>query len=625
MEKKEKSGKKKKKTTYIGGQAVIEGVMMRGKTAVATAVRDPDGNIQIEAKRVKPYDQRSKFSRLPFVRGVFSFWDSLVGGSKILMRSAEVFGSEGEPSSTEKWIAEKLHVSVSTVLSGVSMVIGVLLAIGLFFFLPVVVTGFFAARYPEIFPVGGILYNLIAGVVRIIVFIAYIAFTSIMKDMRRTYMYHGAEHKTISCYEYGMPLTVENVKKCTRVHDRCGTTFMFLVMVVSILIFAVVTWLVKLIPVFGEFFETATATTLHKVGANLLMFVIHIIFLPLVAGTSYEILRLLAKSQAKILLIFKAPGLALQRLTTREPKDDMIECAIAAFNRVLVMDEDPSYPESSFILIEKLSDVLARLKKTFRENHIEEEEAEWICSIVLDMPKSSLSGNTLVTREKNLKIDKIVTERLSGRPLWYIIGDTSFCGYPIKVDERVLIPRPETEELVELVGKEMKPNYKKILDLCTGSGAIAIALNKRLPQNTLISFTASDISEEALALAKENAQENGAGDIKFIRSDLFGSIKGKFHVIVCNPPYIKTSDLPDLQREIKDHEPRIALDGGKDGLDFYRRIAEQAPSHLYKGGVLYMECGMGQAEKIIKMFPDCDYSLIIRDMNGIERFVKVVI
>lgn len=620
---KEKKSCSGKNLTYIGGQAVLEGVMMRGKRSMATAVRDSDGKIQIEAKRITPPEKKSRFSRLPFVRGVFSFVDSLVGGTSILMRSAEVLGSDEEPTASEKWIAKKFHIDPMSVLTTVSAILGIVFAIALFFFLPNLLAGFIQALAPEAIPSGGILYNLIAGLIRIAIFILYIALTALLKDMRRTYMYHGAEHKTISCYENGKPLTVENVKTCTRVHDRCGTTFMFIVMVVSIFVFAIITALLKLIPGLNAFLDTTGASVGHKISATLVNFLIHLLFLPLVAGTSYEVLKALAKSQAKWLIVFKAPGLALQKITTREPEDDMIECAIAAFNKVLEMDADPTIPECYFAVPERMEETLSRIKKAFKANGIEEEEAEWILSITLGIRRSELSVERRLDKNTVEKINGIVTERLGGRPLWYIIGDASFCGYTLKVDERVLIPRPETEELVEIAGKCVTADCKKVLDLCTGSGAIAIAFKKRLPENSKISVTASDISADALALAKENAEMNGA-EIEFVQADLFDGIKGKFNIIISNPPYIPSAQIDTLQREVRDHEPRLALDGGEDGLDVYRRIAKSAPAHLAKGGILLMECGAGQAKEILKLFPSCDYSIIIKDFNGIERFVKVV-
>ncbi len=603
--------KKKKTCTYIGGQAVMEGVMMRGRRAMATAVRDPDGNVQIEAVRIRPPEERSRFSRLPFVRGVVSFVESLVIGNRVLMRSAEVAeGDPEQPSKAEKWLAEKHKVNVNSIWNGVAIALGILLAVLIFILVPQYLTGLtgFATTGLE-----GLWFNLIEGGIRLVIFLLYIVGISAIRTLGRVYRYHGAEHKTITCFERGLPLTVENVRTCSRVHDRCGTTFLFLVMVVSILVFSLANVLV------GTYIYTG-----NRPADFFIRLVFKLLMLPVVAGVSYEILRALAKTQSKFFLIFKAPGLLLQRITTREPDDGMIECAIAAFQKVYDMDADPSVPETVFATACKMSELLANTKKRFRDNGVDEEDAEWIFSLLLDIPKSAVCSEERILRIAQVKeILRIADERLTGRPLWYIIGDADFCGYKIKVDERVLIPRPETEELVQQVVAAAEEG-NSILDLCTGSGAIAIAVYKELEKNKRkASVTASDISEEALALAKENAEENGA-DIAFVQSDLFSRIRGRFDIIVCNPPYIPSGDIAGLQREVRDFEPRLALDGGADGLDYYRRIAEDAGKYLVRGGMLVMEVGLGEAESVVKLFRYCDYSMVVKDFNGIDRFVKIV-
>ena len=603
--------KKKKTCTYIGGQAVMEGVMMRGRRAMATAVRDPDGNVQIEAVRIRPPEERSRFSRLPFVRGVVSFVESLVIGNRVLMRSAEVAeGDPEQPSKAEKWLAEKHKVNVNSIWNGVAIALGILLAVLIFILVPQYLTGLtgFATTGLE-----GLWFNLIEGGIRLVIFLLYIVGISAIRTLGRVYRYHGAEHKTITCFERGLPLTVENVRTCSRVHDRCGTTFLFLVMVVSILVFSLANVLV------GTYIYTGNRT-----ADFFIRLVFKLLMLPVVAGVSYEILRALAKTQSKFFLIFKAPGLLLQRITTREPDDGMIECAIAAFQKVYDMDADPSVPETVFATACKMSELLANAKKRFRDNGVDEEDAEWIFSLLLDIPKSAVCSEERILRIAQVKeILRIADERLTGRPLWYIIGDADFCGYKIKVDERVLIPRPETEELVQQVVAAAEEG-NSILDLCTGSGAIAVAVYKELEKNRRkASVTASDISEEALALAKENAEENGA-DIAFVQSDLFSRIRGRFDIIVCNPPYIPSGDIAGLQREVRDFEPRLALDGGADGLDYYRRIAEDAGKYLVRGGMLVMEVGLGEAESVVKLFRYCDYSMVVKDFNGIDRFVKIV-
>ena len=259
----------------------------------------------------------------------------------------------------------------------------------------------------------------------------------------------------------------------------------------------------------------------------------------------------------------------------------------------------------------------------FAEKGIDESDAEWLVSVKTGVARSELANcDAVLVPSKVREMDAVAGERMGGRPLWYILGDTEFYGYKIKVDERVLIPRPETELLAELAIKTVEDG-NKVLDLCTGSGCIAIAVRREVKDKE-ITVTAADISAEALELAKENARANLA-EIKFIESDLFEKVRGKFNLIVCNPPYIKSEDLAGLQSEVKDHEPVLALDGGKDGLDFYRRLAAEAPKHLVRGGTLLMECGAGQAQEIVKLFNKFDYTMISRDYNDVERFVRAVL
>lgn len=604
--------KKKDSRTYIGGQAVLEGVMMRGKTAYATAVRDPEGNIQVESRRLNLSKGMRIVSKIPLVRGVVSFVSSLVKGSKILMRSAEVYGDEGEPSRFEKWCERKLHINVMAAVSFIATLLGIVLAVGLFIVLPILLadllvnSGTWLIKYS----VG---YNLIQGCIRLIIFILYIVAITAMKDIRRVFMYHGAEHKTITCFEKGMELTPENAKKCSRIHDRCGTTFLFLVMAVSIVVFSVVNWVCD---EYLNFFRFGNVVNF------LIQFGVKILFLPLVAGISYEVLKLLAKTQSKILLPIKAPGFALQKLTTREPSEDMLEVAIAAFKKVYEMDADGNIGETDFTVSKTVKKYTEELKALFAENGIDESDAEWLISVKTGIARSELAASEkILVPSRVQELDKIAGERLTGRPLWYILGDTEFYGYKIKVDERVLIPRPETELLTEQVLRTAEQG-NKVLDLCTGSGCIAIALAKKGAEKELI-VTASDISADALALAQENAKRNGA-DIKFIESDLLDGVRGKFNIIVCNPPYIKSGDIPGLQKEVQ-FEPKGALDGGEDGLDFYRRLAKEAPRHLVKGGTLFMECGVGQAQEIVKLFKKFDYTMVSRDYNDVERFVRAVL
>ena len=590
----------------------MEGVMMRGKTAYATAVRDPEGKIQVESRRLHTSRRMRVISKIPLVRGVVNFVSSLVIGSKILMRSAEVYGDEGEPTKFEKWCLEKLHINLMSAVSFFATVLGVALAVGLFIALPMWLSNLFFSQESGLRY--SVAYNLTQGGLRLVIFILYIIAITAMKDIRRVFMYHGAEHKTITCFEKGLPLTPENAKTCSRIHDRCGTTFLFLVMAVSIVVFSVVNWVCDRylnIFTYGEFLNF------------LIQFAIKLLFLPIVAGLSYEVLKLLAKSQSKFLLPFKAPGFALQRLTTREPDDEMLTVAIAAFQKVAEMDADEKIPEQNFTVSKTVKRYTEDLKKLFAASGIDESDAEWLISVSCSVPRSELeTSEQLLLPSKVRQLDALAGQRLNGKPLWYILGTTEFYGYEIQVDSRVLIPRPETEMLAELAIKSAEEG-DSILDLCTGSGCIAVAIAKEAKDKN-VTVDGADISADALQVAAENSRRNEA-DIRWIESDLFEKIEGQYNIIVCNPPYIKHSDLAGLQREIRAFEPMTALDGGEDGLDFYRRLAKEAPEHLKPGGSLLMECGAGQAQEIVRLFDRFEYTMISRDLEGIERFVRAVL
>lgn len=599
-----KGGKKKKvkmkkvNRCNIGGQAVLEGVMMLGAKSMATAVRDETGRIQVESKRTKPLREKSVLRRIPFVRGALNFASTMYMGVKVLLRSTAVFDGETEPTKFEKWCAKKLHVDAMSILMGFSVLLGVALAIGLFFVVPHFIGKGLKMWWGE--SVHSIVYNLVEGVIRIIIFVAYVCLASLMKEIKRTFMYHGAEHKTINCYEYGLPLTVENVRKQSTIHDRCGTTFMVIVMVISILVFS----FTGFIPNLNIFLEL----------------LIKLALLPVVAGISYEILKFLAKFDNMFVKVVKAPGLLLQRVTTKQPTDDMIEVAIASFNTVLEMDNDETIAEQSFDIKVLYKDIRAEMDKILENIGDGNADADWIAVDVLGVKRSELAELSHIKSHNADKMIELAKERAEGKPLQQVLGNTDFYGLPIKVDERVLCPRPETEYLVEAVVDIIgKKNINRVLDLCTGSGAIAIAIKKKC-DNVIV--TASDISADALALAKENATLNNA-EVEFVLSDYFANVQGKFGLIVSNPPYIKSSDIEGLDKEVKDYEPRIALDGGENGLDAYTSIIFTAKDYLDEGGYIAFEVGIGQAEDVKKLLEDNGYSDIVikQDLENIDRIV----
>lgn len=315
---------KEKFKTMIGGQALIEGIMMRGPEKDAIVVRTSKG-LETEVHPRKLHSPKSVKS-WPFIRGVFSFFDSQAVGVKALMRSADLAPEEmqEEPSKFDKWLEKALgNETFQKVIVGIAMAMGVGLSIVLFFLLPMVISGFMDG-----FIKSNLMLNLVEGVIRMAIFMAYMILISRMGEMKRVFGYHGAEHKTIRCYEAGLPLTVENVRTQTRLHPRCGTSFLLVVMVISILIFSIASsLLLSVCPQLGSMRGSA----LYR----FIMIAFKLLLLPLVVGVTYEINRWAGRHDNWFTKILTAPGMWMQHFTTNEPDDSMIEVGIAAVNAVL--------------------------------------------------------------------------------------------------------------------------------------------------------------------------------------------------------------------------------------------------------------------------------------------------
>ncbi len=296
------------KYSGIGGQAVIEGIMMKNKQEYATAVRKPDGEIEVKKDRYVSLTERVRFFALPFVRGVFSFADSMILGMRTLTFSASFFedDEEEEPSKFEKWLDNHFGEALEKVLMPIVMVFSVIAAIAIFMVLPLGISSLIRPLVPS-----DTVMAFLEGIIRLAIFIGYIKIISNMEDIRRTFMYHGAEHKCINCIEHGLELTVDNVRASSKQHKRCGTSFLIIVMMISILFFMVV-----------------------RVDGFLLKAVSRILLIPVIAGISYEFLRIAGRSDAGIVNLLSKPGMWMQNMTTKEPDDSMIEVAIAAVEAV---------------------------------------------------------------------------------------------------------------------------------------------------------------------------------------------------------------------------------------------------------------------------------------------------
>ncbi|MBR4030631.1 MAG: DUF1385 domain-containing protein [Clostridia bacterium] len=300
---------KKEHKTSIGGSAVMEGVMMRGPEAVAVAVRKPDGEITLDVKKTKSVKKRNWILKLPIIRGCIGFFESMVLSTKALMFSAEfVDVEEEEPSKFDKWLEDKLGDKLKDVVIYFSVILSLVLSVGMFILLPTwlisIVRTFITDNH--------VILTVAEGVLRIAIFLGYLALVSLMPDIKRVFQYHGAEHKTIACYEAGEELTIENAKTKCRLHPRCGTSFLLIVMVVSIIIFSFLKWDNILI-------RTVTRLAL----------------LPVVAGVSYEIIKLAGRYDNFLTRILSYPGLLLQKITTNEPDEKQLEVAIASMKAVI--------------------------------------------------------------------------------------------------------------------------------------------------------------------------------------------------------------------------------------------------------------------------------------------------
>lgn len=301
-----------KKKTSIGGQALIEGIMMRGPFLTSMATRLPDGSIEVETWDTHKSGKTPWTRRAPFIRGIFNMVDSMVVGYSCLMKSAEKAGVEEEPTKFDRWLEEKLGDNMMKVLGGFAVVLGVALAAVLFIFIP---TGLSSLLKPLIG--AGIGLSLIEGLIKVIILVGYMWLCSRMKEIHRVFEYHGAEHKSIACYEAGLTLMVENIRPQRRFHPRCGTSFLFLVVFISIIVGSFISW------------DNPAIRMLLKLA-----------LIPVVVGISYELIKLAGRSDGILTRIISAPGMWLQRITTCEPDDSQIECAIAALEAVIPEDEN---------------------------------------------------------------------------------------------------------------------------------------------------------------------------------------------------------------------------------------------------------------------------------------------
>lgn len=574
----------------VGGQAVIEGVMMKGSKALATAVRTPSGKIEINLKNNESFIKKYKFLNIPILRGFFVLVDSLKTGIECLNYSASFFEDDSEEESKlEKWITNKLGKRANYIFMIITLLISIMLSIGLFVLLPTWIASMFKDSGASHFEL-----NIIEAFIRIIIFLLYLFLISRLSDIYRVLQYHGAEHKTIFCYEAEEPLTVENVRKQGRLHPRCGTNFLFLVMFVSIIVFSCTGW-----------------------GSIIERLVLRIVFIPIVTGISYEIIKWLGRSEGILSKVIAYPGLKLQLLTTKEPDDKQIEVAIAALKASEGIKDntiDVLINEGTEIL--KSSDIdTARLDAQLLLGHVIQKDKLYLIT----------HREEAVSEENAKEYLELIEKRKNRMPVKYILKQCEFMGIDFHVEEGVLIPRGDTEILVEEVLKNIQEDEEKyICDLCCGSGAIGISIACLREKTKVDLIDYYDIPEKVTLLNIE--KNNVSSRTEFIKSDLLNEpikMGRKYDILVSNPPYIEAEEINNLMDDVKEYEPRTALDGGDDGLIFYRKIVSQSIDILKNNGILAFEIGYNQGECVKSLMIENNFKdvRVIKDLAGLDRVV----
>ncbi len=573
----------------VGGQAVLEGVMMRGSACVATSVRTPEGVIETLVEPI--IYNSSALRKTPVVRGVFNLVDAMSTGLRVMNYSASFFEEDSQESSKSYELLDRLSGGRAEKISSV-FTIGLSLGLALLFF-TVLPTVF--ARL--IMNDGGnrLALNFLEAAIKILLFVIYLLAISRIPEIHRVFKYHGAEHKVIDAYEHNLELTVENVRKSSRYHARCGTNFMFLVLVVSVVVFSFV-------PSFNP---------LVRVGAKILL-------IPLVAGLTFELIIWLGANESALSKAISFPGKMMQRITTSEPDDSMIEVAIAALKR----SENIPYT---------IKDLKAYADERLKGMDGGALDRDVILSHVtgLDRAYCLAHPEAKIDYAQYDEFRKLIDQRKKYKPVSYITGHKEFMGLDFLVTEATLIPRPDTETLVETAASFIRKHDAqgaglKILDLCSGSGAIGLSLLAMFPHNSLV---LSDISAEAMAVARLNAEKLGLMDqTEFVVNDLFEGINTDFNfdVILSNPPYIKSQDLRTLPKDVREFEPKKALDGGKSGLDFYERISDKARQYITDGGSLFFEIGADQGLEVTNILKKYNWQdpEVINDLAGRSRVIR---
>ncbi|MGL5616899.1 MAG: peptide chain release factor N(5)-glutamine methyltransferase [Sarcina sp.] len=573
------------KECKVGGQAVLDGVMIRGKKGKATAIRNNKGNIEVDVERF--YEKEEKLiDKIPIIRGILSLGNSLDSGMESFNYSLG-FANDESNKLIDK-VKEKLGNKSDEIIKKFTLYFSLFLSIIIFIVFPSLISGLFRPVIENKY-----LLTVLEGIITLIILILYLEVIKTNDMVKNLFRYHGAEHKTINCYEKMEELTIENVKKASRLHKRCGTNFLFNVIIINTFLDLFLGW------------------------QNLILrIILRIVILPITIGITYELIKWLGESDNKLTSVVAFLGVKLQLLTTKEPSKKEIEVAIMALKA------------SEGLKFEKtVEELLNDATKVLRAEKIDSArlDAQLLLAYLLKKEKLWLITNSdyRLTEKEEKEFLSLIEKRKNKMPIKYILGKAEFMGLDFFVKEGVLIPRPDTEILVEEILKNIDEDEKlNLCDLCCGSGAIGLSLASFRKNIKVDLVDIDDIPKEVTLKNIENL--NLKERANFIQSDLFNNLNGKkYSIIASNPPYIKEEVIDTLMEDVKNYEPHLALAGGVDGLVFYKKIILESDKYLNEKGILAFEIGHDQGEAVRELMEKKGFSdlRVLKDLAGLDRVV----
>lgn len=580
----------------IGGQALVDGILMVGKKCTAIVRRKPSGRINVETQSKHIDDSKNGIDGIFLVRGIINFLQTISDSIKHLdvYEYKEVENNKEDEESEENKGNEE-----SKVLWGFinffrkSKFLTFLLVMLFFIFVFFIIPESIVAVIPKLNNLP--LISFIKSLIRLATIFLYVWAISQNKDLFKVLRYHGAEHKVINCYESKNKLTIQNVKEASKLHKRCGTNFVAYIILIYFLMFLFI--------------------PRYALWINIL---IEILVLPIVLGISYEIIEYMGRSNSVFSSLLFSISKSIQSFTTKEPEDEEIEIAIIALKTAEGLKVKNTIKELFLIGRTMLRD--AKIESFALDSRL---ILEYCLGVT---PTQVFTSEVEVSKEDEQQYFELIEERKKGKPIAYIVGKKEFYGNDFIVKQGVLVPRPDTEILVEKVLEILDSNkeYTSICDLCSGSGAVGISIQKK---NENINCTYIDNYEIPLKVTEENIYMYDLKDRSYIaKSDLLEFfIKNDLEVdgIVSNPPYIKTNEINSLMKDVKDYEPHEALDGGEDGLDYYRKICEQAKKVLVENGFIAFEIPHNKAFDIIYIMTNNNFVNIdtYKDINDNDRVI----